>query len=176
MSSGRSQRPDLYAVGTIVGVFGIKGYLKVRPISGLQDRFRRLRDVYVGRTDADAVPEKVADVLIHRTSVLIRLDSVPDRTAAETLRGKILFVGEKDVVKPGRGSHFLHEIIGCEVVTEDGRKIGTVCDVVKFPAQDIWVVRDGEKEYMIPAVKEFIADVDIGQRRIVITPIEGLLE
>jgi 16S rRNA processing protein RimM len=67
-------------------------------------------------------------------------------------------------------------MIGCSVEGEDGSNIGTLTDVLKLPANDVWVVRSGEKEILVPAVKEFVCSIDEAHKRIVIHVIEGLLE
>lgn len=90
--------------------------------------------------------------------------------------GQFLFVEEADLARPVGRSYFIHDIVGCEVWSTAGQLIGTVADVYKMSAQDLWVVRQDEKEYLIPAVKEFVDHVDLKNRKIVINVIDGLLE
>jgi len=70
----------------------------------------------------------------------------------------------------------MDDIIGCEVVTEEQMKVGIVADLLSLPANDIWVVRNGKKEFLIPAVKAIIRKVDVKAKRITIHALEGLLE
>ncbi len=167
---------DLYAVARIAGAHGIGGFFRVEALTDDPERLKKLRDVCVGIEANDAVPVIVEAVRMLHRSVVIKLKGVDDRTAAEALRNKFIFVARKDLARPGRGRWFVHDIIGCAVVTVDGREVGEVTDVMKSGAQDIWVVRQGAKEHLIPAVAEFITEVDIARRRIVIRPIEGLLD
>jgi 16S rRNA processing protein RimM len=87
-----------------------------------------------------------------------------------------VFVEDGQQVNPESGSFFVHEIIGLRAVGEDGSPLGIVTDVVSLPAGDLWVVRRGEKQVMIPAVREFLREVDIRAGQVVIHTIEGLLE
>ncbi len=140
------------------------------------ERLRKLLDVFIGTEEDDAVPMKVEAVRLLHRSVVLKIAGVDDRTAAEALKGRFVFVAAKNLARPRKGRWFVHDIIGCAVATLDGRDVGKVADVMKSGAQDIWVVRNGPKEYLIPVVGEFIVSVDVAGRRIVIRPIEGLLD
>ncbi len=167
---------DRYAVARITGAHGIGGFFRIELLTDDPERLKRLREVYIGLEANEAVPLMVEAVRMLHRSVVIKVKTIDDRTAAEALRNNFIFVAQKDLAKPGRGRWFVHDIIGCAVVTTDGRDVGAVADVMRSAAQDIWVVRSGVKEYLIPAVAEFIAEVDIARRRIVVRPIEGLLD
>jgi len=166
----------LYAVGNIIGCFGIKGYLKIRDThnSGFPDG--KIDKIFIGDTDEVATSYEIEDVISRNQYILIKVSSVDDRTAAEALRGKTLFVEEKHKQRLKEGTFYIHDIIGCDVYSSDGRSIGTIEDVHKFPAQDVWVIRKNDKLQMIPAVREFIKKVDVENRKIIIDLIEGLIE
>lgn len=99
-----------------------------------------------------------------------------DRTKAETLRGRMIFVREADAEPPPDGGYYIHDLIGCRVLDAAGEPVGTLTDVVGTPAQDLWAVSSGEKVHHIPAVKEFIVSVDIGKKEIVVNLPEGLID
>lgn len=106
----------------------------------------------------------------------MKLASINDRTAAERFTGLSLFVRERDAVPPPPGSWYIHDLLGCEVLSEKGEFIGSVSDVLEVPGQHLWAVKNGDSVFYIPAVKEFIARVDITGRRIVVRELEGLLD
>ncbi len=172
----KSQALELFAVARITGAHGIAGFLRVEPLSDDPDRFHGLVDVFCGTGEADAQPGEIEEVRTMHRGLLLKLKGVDDRTAAERLKGRMLFVTREHLVKPRKGRWFVHDIIGCAVATDDGREIGTVADVLKSAAQDIWVVREGSKEHLIPVVSEFVRSVDVKKKRIVIHAIEGLLQ
>lgn len=134
----------------------------------------KLRRVYAGASPEDARPFSVADVKLEGGRVLLLLETVEDRTSAEKMRGKLLFVPLSDAAPPPPGGFYVHDIIGCEVRTADGSPAGTVEDVLETPGQHLWSVRDGDRVYLIPAVKEFIVSVDTAAKRIVVSLPEGL--
>ena len=68
------------------------------------------------------------------------------------------------------------QLVGCRVVTEDGRAVGELSGIEPSPAHDLWVVRGPGREHLIPAVEEIVVVVDVDARRVVIRPPEGLLE
>ena len=107
---------------------------------------------------------------------MVKLDGVNDRTAAEKIIGQYVFVDEQSLKRPEKGTYFVDDVIECEVWSTEGRLIGKVEEVYKMAGHDMWAVRNGEKLHMIPAAKEFVKNVDIKNRKILVQLIEGLIE
>ncbi len=166
----------MIAVGKINKSVGLKGEVKVALLTDSPDRFRTLKAVWIGGEEATATRYKIQSVRVSPASVVMQVEKVQTRTAADALRGHFVFVADKDEVKPRRGSYFIREIVGMKVVTEAGESIGTVEEVMQLPANDVWVVTSGKKEFLIPAIKEVIRSVDVGGRTIIIRPMEGMLD
>ena len=166
----------LFAVGKIVSGFGLKGFVKVQPATHSPGRLKELHEVFLGKSEDDAVAYVVDDVILNNRGVFLKFRSVNDRSASDQLRGNFVFVDSRNVSRPEEGSHFVHDLLGCTVTTTGGRVLGVIGDILKLPAQDVWVVRDGAKEYMIPAVGEFVQKVDTQNRSVVVRLIEGLIE
>lgn len=164
------------AIARLVAPFGIKGYLKVRLFSEDPKRLASLKRVYIGSSPETSTPGTIDDVLIQHNGIMLKLAEVPDRTAAERMAGNFLFVEETETIHLPKGSYFIHELIGCTVQSADGKELGILADVQQYPAQDIWSIAYEGKTVMIPAVKEFIKSVDIGQRVIVVQHVEGFFE
>ena len=106
----------------------------------------------------------------------MKLKGIDDRNAAERLRGRILFVDEAHRAKLPKGQYFVHDVLGLAVREEGGTDLGTVADVLRYPASDVYVVRGDRGEILIPAVKEFVQSVDLGARTMTVRLIEGMLE
>jgi len=162
------------AVARITGCFGLRGHFKVRLMTRSADRLAGLRNVSLGSSPAENTPYEVEEVKVQGRNVLMKLHGVSDRSSAEPLVGRYLFIDEEMIAEPKEGSYYVHDIIGSTVFATDGTMIGEIADVYKLPAQDVWVVRRGDALEMIPAVGEFIKEVDIEHRRVVIQPMEGL--
>lgn len=163
------------AVGKIVGCFGVRGFLKVAPTSHIPDRLLKLTGVYVGTMANSGTRFEIESAEKRSSNVILKLRNVSDRTEAEKFIGSFLFIDDSEVITPSKGSYLVHEIIGCEVWQKE-TLIGHVEEVYALPAQDVWVVRNGMKLHLIPAVKEFIKHVDLKKKKIRIESIEGLLE
>ena len=106
----------------------------------------------------------------------LKLKGIDDRNAAESLRGKVLFVDEAHRAKLPEGEYFVHDVLGLAVREEGGTDLGTVADVLRYPASDVYVVRGDRGEILIPAVKEFVRSVDLGARTMTVRLIEGMIE
>jgi 16S rRNA processing protein RimM len=166
----------LFVAGKIGGCFGLKGYVKLYPSSGEPERMASLSDVFIGASDDAALPYVVEDVIVRPNGVVAKFAGVDDRTAAEKFTNCLLYVEEAKAKKPPKGAFFAHDIVGCEIWDTDGRLVGAVEDILKFPAQDLWSVRTATGTFLLPAVKEFVRKVDLKNRKIVVQMIEGLAQ
>jgi 16S rRNA processing protein RimM len=100
---------------------------------------------------------------------------VPDRTAAEALRGALLVVPESSSPELPEGSWWDHRIEGCEVETDGGRRLGTVREVIHTAANDVWsAVDEAGAETLVPVLKDVLVSVDADAKRIVVREIPGL--
>lgn len=107
--------------------------------------------------------------------VLLLFEGYGDRTKAEALRGRSLFVAPADAARPPEGGWYIHDLIGCEVRTRDGRKVGVIADVLDAAGRHLWSIAGPDGELLFPAVAEFIVSVDTASRTAVVDPPEGLL-
>jgi 16S rRNA processing protein RimM len=174
--TGEASLRERRAVGKIVRPVGIRGEMKVVPLTDELDRFQRLKQVTMGKTAEEAVPVRVEHARLQGRAVVVKLESVESIEAAEQCRDQYLFIDEPRAAKSRRGSYLVDDIIGCQVVTAAGRVVGTVADVLSMPANDVWVVRDGAKEYLFPAVRALLKSVDVERKRIEVEDLEGLFE
>ena len=150
--------------GEIVNTHGIKGEIKVLPwMDGPEDlcEFDRCR---IARKDYEIELARV-----QKTCTLIKLKGVDTVEDAQLLRGKTVLLYREDISDE---IIFAAELIGVEVFCGD-EKIGDVADVLDYPGNKVYVVK-GEKEYMIPAVKEFILDTDMEANRMQVKLLEGM--
>lgn len=120
---------------------------------------------------------RIRDVKWHSGRLLLAFDGVQDRTEVEQLRGMLLQVERDEAETPEDPEEFYDSaLIGCRVVGEDGVDLGTVREVAHLPAHDLLVIDREGSEVLIPFVRDFVPEVDIAARRIVVTPPEGLLD
>jgi len=163
------------SVGYVTKPQGIKGEVKVKPLTDNMYRFDDLDEVFLKRQDR-YIPVKVQERKYVKDSVILKLEGFEDRNQAETLRGEYLWISRKQARPLPEGTYFIADIVGCRVETCAGRFLGYVADVLHTGSNDVYVVRDKE-EVLIPALKKVVVDVDVEGGRIVVNQeeLEGLL-
>ena len=135
-----------------------------------------LKQVWFNRGDDVRTPFTLSRVQIVPDGVVITLAEINDRNAAEEWRQAWVEIPGDEVLPLAEGQHYLFEIIGVQVVTEEGVALGEVVDILRNPAHDVYVVRGEEREYLIPAVPEFIRQIDSETGLMIIHVVDGLLD
>ncbi len=156
------EAPRRVAVGRIVRAHGVRGEVGVHPHTEVEDRFAPGAVLHL--EDGRSLTVKAARR--HRGRPLLLFEGIGDRDAAEGLRGAYLFVPVEALPELPPDSYWPHELEGCEVVTTDGRRLGTVAEVLRGPANDVWVARGDEGDTLVPALKHVVKGVDLVGRRI----------
>jgi 16S rRNA processing protein RimM len=158
-------------VGEIAKAHGVRGEVVVAVRSDNPGRFAGGAVVYL----EDGRPLTVESSRPHASRLLVRFEGVADRTAAEGLRGATLVVPISMLPELPSGEYWPHELEGCEVVTQTGRVLGRIADVVSNPANDLWVtVDDAGNETLVPAIRDVVVDVDVSRRRVLVRDVPGL--
>jgi 16S rRNA processing protein RimM len=169
-------RGDLVTVGLIATAHGIRGELVVKPLTDDPGRLAAGAMVLLEAPGVPAVPRRVLGIRSHKDRLLILLEGVPDRTAAEALRGGRLCVPEADLPALPPGQVWLHELPGMSVVAEEGERLGSVHEVLETGGdRQVLVVRGPRGEFLVPFVEQFVLSIDREGRRIAIRLLEGLL-
>jgi 16S rRNA processing protein RimM len=117
----------------------------------------------------------VVSVRGHGEMAIVQLSGVDTIEAAQALRGQLLHVPADEVARPKRGEYFWHEIVGLPVETEDGRELGTIAEILRTGANDVYVVRGPLGEVLVPAIAHVVRKIDVEAGRVIIRPMPGLL-
>jgi 16S rRNA processing protein RimM len=171
-----SKQQTLYAIGRIGKAFGVRGEVVVHVMTPSAARFKKLKHVHVGLTAEEARLVAIESARVDERGVRIRFVGMPDRTSVERLKDNLIFVDENELLRPKKGSYFIHEMIGLKVLNESNDEVGVVKDVLRLPAQDVYVVESEGREWMLPAVKEFIRSIDVAGKILRVRLIEGMME
>ena len=156
-------------VGQIVNTHGIRGEVKVVPWC---DSPEFLCDFDVLYLDGKAVQVELARP--HKSNVILKLEGYNDVNAAMSLKEKTLFIDRDDVELP-EDRHFIADLYGLEVRDADtGAVLGTIHDILTPPANEVYHVKGGQKEYMIPAVDECLVETNVDGGYIRVRLIEGM--
>ncbi|HHX71327.1 MAG TPA: 16S rRNA processing protein RimM [Clostridiales bacterium] len=161
--------PRLLPAGTIVTTHGVRGEVKLRPVTDSAEFLLSLSVFYM-----DSKPVKPSKMRVHKGMLLMLLPGIDSVDAAMPLIGKTVYFNKNDKKLP-ENTYFISDLIGLSVFdTRTDRILGEITDVLQPPAHDVYVVSDGKNEIMIPAVPEFILSVELEQGRMVVKTIEGM--
>ena len=162
-------------IGQIVGTHGIRGELRVQPWCDSPDFLTKFKTLYTDKNGENAV--KVKSSRVHKNIVLIKFPDITTIEQAERMRGKVLYISRKDA-NIADGEWFIQELIGCTVFDADtGKDYGVLSDVSKTGANDVWHIKKDGKEYLLPAINDIIANVDVANEKVEIhSIIKGIFD
>ena len=168
----------LVAIGEVLRPHGTSGEMRVRVLTDQPERrFSTLRDCILWEPDIDRREAcRIAACRFDGETALVKVDGVDSPERARGLAGRLLAVDRAQALPAPEGSFYPWQMEGARVETRDGRVAGTFIGIEGGAAQDLWVIANGTREVLIPAVAEIVVEVDVAERRIVIDPPEGLLE
>jgi 16S rRNA processing protein RimM len=168
-----SDEPRHLAIGRILRPWGVRGELKVEILTEDPTRFQRLETVYVG---PQFVPHRLERARLHKGDLILKLAGCDDRNAAEELRDLLVNVAMEDALPLEEGEYWVHQLLGLEVWTAEGEKLGLVREVLETGANDVYVVRDQSgREVLIPALKDVVLEIDLDAGRMLVELLEGLV-
>ena len=160
---------EFITAGQIVNAHGIRGEIKILPQGVDAEILHRVKSIYIDGQQCAVTASRV-----HKGCLLAKLPGVDDMDAALALKNKTVTIRRKDVKLP-KGAFFDQELIGLVARNaETGEELGTVEEVMDYPAHKVYAVRGGKDEYLIPAVPAFVQAIDIKANTIDIHVWEGL--
>lgn len=173
-SSDKKSAP--IAIGKIVGWFGLKGFVKVDVMNKSHTSLTNASKVMVGSVSGTHERYAIEEVVSRKKNILVKFKGIDDRTSAEKLKGKFVFLQERLLQQLSKGRWYVHDVLGCTVISTEGETLGTVNEVYQQSAYDLWEIGNEKRSFLVPVVKEFVKEVDIRQKRITVKLIEGLIE
>ena len=161
---------EFIEVGQIVNTHGIRGDVKIHPVDCEPDLICRCKTVYIGGTAYSPVQGRV-----HKSCVLMHLPGVEDMDTALTMKGKRVQIRRQDIKLPD-DFFFAAELVGLQALdAETGEVLGTLKEVLPYPAHDVYRIVSEDKDFMVPAVPVFVDDIDLEEGVIRIRMMEGLI-
>lgn len=167
-------------LGIVTGAVGIKGDVKVKSFAEDPVRFKKIENVSLIKGKQETL-KKIESCRINGGKVTVRFSDITDRDAAERLRGYTVYMDESELPELPEGSFYVRDLIGMNVVKDSGEELGVVKDVLTDRPQDIYVVEPRDEsgngkagDLLIPAVDEFIKEIDMDNGVIKVHLIEGM--
>jgi 16S rRNA processing protein RimM len=168
----------LFNVGKIVNTQGVSGEIRVWPQTDFPEvRFKAgNRLLLIPPDSAEPVTVEIQTAREHKNVFVVKLKGYDHINQVEQLKGWELKVGEADRAPLSDGEYYVRDIVGCNVVTEDGESLGTITDILTPGANDVWVVKlPGGKELLLPVIDDVILGVDVAAKSVKVHLLEGLL-
>ncbi len=168
-------KQDRVQLGRIGRAHGVAGAFRVRPYAEDVERFSRLHDVVLTR-GPKTLAVTVTEVRAAAGNVIIQTGEITSPEDVRPWVGGELEIDASERIELPEGQYFYDQIIGLSVVTTGGEIVGTVESIIDGPANDVYAVRNGDKEHLIPATEQIVRSIDLGSGQMTIEPIPGLLE
>ncbi|MBQ8539981.1 MAG: 16S rRNA processing protein RimM [Clostridia bacterium] len=155
----------------IINTHGVKGEMKALHYADSPMFFKKVKTLY----DKKENTYNINSVREGKNCILVTIEGIEDMTAAERMKNVYLYAKREDFPALPEGEYYLIDLIGLSAVTVDGEEIGLVSDIQEKAAQNLLVIKKGDKEILIPKCDAFVNRVDLEEKKIFITPIEGLI-
>ena len=163
-------------VGVISSTHGIRGEVKVYPTTDDPERFLELDEVILDTGREHKILE-IEGVKFFKNQVILKFKGYDNINDIEKYLKKDLLVDREHAVELGENENFIADLIDMEVVTDEGKVLGTLTDVIETGANDVYAVKTSEgKEILLPAIRDCILDVDVDEKRMTVHVMEGLLD
>lgn len=163
---------QMFTIGKIVNTHGVKGEVRVLPSTDDVKRFGKLKEVKV--ENRTMTTYEIETVRYHKNFVLLKFKGIDTMTEAELLKNSLLKIDRKDALPLKKDEYYQCDLYGLRVVTDTGRDLGKLTDILMTGSNDVYVVRNEEKEILIPAIKQCILKVDLEAGEMLVHLLEGL--
>jgi 16S rRNA processing protein RimM len=128
-------------------------------------------------TEPNYQPYQIKSIRWHGEDLLVSLEELPDRTAVEIFRNTIVYMKSQDMPEPAEGEFYHHQLVGLEVLTDQGENLGKIIEIILTGANDVFLVMTPEgKEILLPDTEEVVLNIDLENKRMLVHIIPGLLD
>ena len=165
------------AVGYITRTKGVRGEVKVEVLAHTPQRFNQIDQVVVQKEGFADRPLRIESWRLDPPGIRVKFSGFdnPEDAAQSLVKGYITVAADQRAQLP-EDVYYIADLVGCQAVKqEDGQPIGQIVEVLNMPSTDVYVVRGGRREILVPAVGDYIVSVSIADRRVVIQGMESLL-
>ena len=167
-------KSELISIGKIIKAHNNKGTLKVYPLTDFPEHFQLLKEVFVVGTTVEKVLIEKAS--FHKQYILLKLFGYNNQNDTKDIQGAMIAIEKKELWPLGDCEYYYFDLIGLLVVTDEGRVLGKIDEIFPTGSNDVYVIKDNKKEYMLPAIKDVIKKVDIEKGVMQVHLLEGLID
>jgi 16S rRNA processing protein RimM len=154
-------------IGEVAGPFGVRGEIKVSPLTDFPERYKRLKQVFLG---SERKEYAVTQSRVHQGRILLKVEGIDTPEQVTALGHVDISLPRAEAVPLPEGAYYLDELIGVRVRTVDDRDIGAITDVLRTGSNDVWVIEHGKQSVLIPAIVEAVQELNVEEKYAVILP------
>ena len=167
---------ELVVLGEVTRPHGLKGLLRVKSYARSRESFLNAGKVILKDRSGKLTEFRVCSVVEHKGLLLLSLEGLHSLEQAEEYRGASVFVKKESLGELQEDEYFWHELLGLKVFLDTGQYLGRISHIIPTGGTDVFVIKEGKRELMIPAAHNVVKEINLTRQSMVITPPEGLLE
>lgn len=155
----------LFKIGQIVNTHGIKGEVKVYPLTEDVNKFKRLETVLI-----DGVEKKILGVKFQKDRVILKIEGIDSMNDAETYKQKYIEIPRDNEPELPLDTYYVADLKACTVYDTNDKEIGRIFDVISTPNNDVYWIKE-PKELLIPVLRDIVLSVDVDSKKVIIRPV-----
>ena len=173
---GQKDLKDLILLGHVIRPQGLAGLLRIVSYAQSTETFLRAGSVFLSIDKKEFIKEKVVSVKPHGSTCILRLSHINSIDQAERYKGAEILIRKESLSKKEGDEFFWYELIGLDVYLLSGQYLGVLKKIFPTGGNDVYVVEGQGKEFLIPAIHQVVKEINIGDKKMIISPIKGLLD
>jgi len=174
--SSNALTKNLIVIGKVTATHGVRGQLKIVPYSGEFESISAQRNIVLLGPDGETETVEIVASSVHGKKLLVTLKSYDNINQVQHLVGREICTERAQLPELPEGEYYWCDLIGLKVVTTEGKHLGELFDIMPTGCNDVYLVRAGAQEYLIPAIEDVVVDVNLDTGVMTVSPLEGLLE
>lgn len=169
MADREDFNPERLAIGVIAAPHGTRGEVRMQIWTHFPEHIQELNSIFL---DDEEEPRRLRQARVQKGMAILSIQGIRSRDEADRLRGIVVRIAREQASPLEEGEYYHFELIGIEVFTEDGTRVGTLDDIIETGANDVYVVKDDEgNEHLFPALNEVIPEIDLENQRMIVRPL-----
>jgi 16S rRNA processing protein RimM len=171
--------PPFLVLGRVLRPHGVRGELRLQITTAYPERIVPGKIVFVGPDPENAETVRqftVTRARQHQKYLILQLETINDREAADLLRQQYVMLTQEDAVPLEEGEYYLYQLIGVNVYTDENEHLGTITEVIETGANDVYVVHGPRGEVLLPAIDECVLELDLDANKMTVHLMDGLID
>jgi 16S rRNA processing protein RimM len=171
-----THRRDLVHIGHVIRPHGVTGLLRIVSYAQSRETFLKAGSVFIGKANEGLEERNVLSIREHGSVYLLKVSGADSVEKAEEFRGAEIYICREALTDKEEGEFFHFELLGLGVYLDTGHYLGVLKRIFPTGSNDVYVVEGQGKEYLIPAIYQVVKEVDLSEKKMIISPMKDLLD